>query len=120
MADKSKTKFCTNDGSGVVCTAQACIPPEVQVCSAPDTCFCAVPPPPPIVDVFCDPPLVRVCDLTNPQSCRCEAASACTLTISYPANDPNAVVASPVPAYCDGAGLELAVSIILMRMLGGR
>lgn len=71
--------------------------------------------------IFCDPPRVRVCSPSAPTLCQCQLVAPvqqCTLTITYLEPNPSApTLVTPAPG-CDGAGAELALAVILARLLG--
>lgn len=101
----AKTDVCPG-GLCVPPPTVSCVPPllwHTDRCECPDgslptysgtTPMCIVPPPPP-------PPAIL-----------------CQVTISYPQTVPAAPQVSTVTPGCDAAGLELAIVIILGRMLG--
>lgn len=80
------------------------------------------------VEVTCELPKVKVCKPRTPPEpvCQCETptpppvtAMACQVSIIYPQNDPANPSVLPMGSWCDGAGAELAVAVVLARMLGG-
>lgn len=75
--------------------------------------------PPKPTSPSCVPPLIWTC--TAPAACACTAPSAttCTLTITYANEDPAIPVMAPLPAGCDAASAELAIAVILAKLLGG-
>jgi hypothetical protein len=89
--------------------AMECFPtPEGQVC---------INPPP----ILCEAPSIRVCSPADPDVCRCEiptSAMLCEVRISYAQNDPAHPTVAPMAPYCDGAGVELAIALILAKSLG--
>jgi hypothetical protein len=97
LADPAKKpatapKFCTNTGSGAVCTAAAapvCTPPLELLCTY-EGCFCAT-------------------IGTAPQ--------ACQATIVYPASAPSQAEIAPLPAGCDAASAEIALAAALTKLL---
>lgn len=83
----------------------ACIPPRILLCTGEDSgpqgpgyvfCLCEVPAGPP------QPP--------PPQ---------CFVGVQYLKNDPKAVWLNKPDAGCDQAGMELALAVILAKLLGG-
>lgn len=52
---------------------------------------------------------------TNPFQC---VPQTCTLTISYSTTAPHQAQLATVPAHCDAAGVELALAVIVARLLG--
>lgn len=67
----------------------------------------------------CDAPAVLAC---NARGCTCDVPAptlptiACSFTVSYPADNPGAVLVTPMPDAC-AASLELAVAALLARLL---
>jgi hypothetical protein len=51
----------------------------------------------------------------NPFQC---VPQSCTLVISYSTIAPHQVQLAPLPAHCDAAGAELALAVIVARLLG--
>lgn len=78
-------------------------------------------------DVICTPPLLWRC--TSEGQCSCQAATqiptarasmACEVRILYTVADPAAPQVAPMGEWCDAAGVELAVAVILAKLLGAR
>lgn len=95
--------------------------PKSEACTpivgyTPDgTPVCLGPPP-----ILCESPAVQVCDAIR---CSCQvpiSAMACQVSIVYRQGDPTTPVLMPMAPYCDGAGAELALAIILARVLGAK
>lgn len=75
--------------------------------------LCIVPP------TSCKPGQVQIC--TDSFRCTCVAGDQvrlCTASIAYPAGQPAAAWLVPMEPHCDGAGAELAIAVILARLLG--
>lgn len=87
--------------------------------------------PGPTGEVICSDPLICgkprqwVCDPNSATvSCRCEQVftqvpgKLCTASIVYGANTPATPWLVPMEAHCDAAGVELAIAVMLARLLG--
>lgn len=77
---------------------------------------------------FCTPPLTRACDARG-DNCQCvplppgpppRPKMVCEVRIQYVEDAPHAPEVGPMGPWCDGAGAELAVAVILARLLGAR
>lgn len=74
--------------------------------------------------LLCEKPKQWICSPNGVQSCRCEQVftqdpgKLCTASIVYGVNTPANPYLVPMEAHCDAAGLELAVAVMLSRLLG--
>lgn len=91
-----------------------CPPPAVTICDPIQpgqleaVCRCGP-------TIICQAPNYPVC---NAQACAC-AAPTCTVAVSYQVNAPStARIVSGPEGYCDAAGLELAIAILVTKLLG--
>jgi hypothetical protein len=83
----------------------ACQPSGVQFRTVIGT-----PQPPGCIGV---PQLWQSCVYTPPIS-----AMACEARITYPQGDPSNATMQPMGPWCDAAGVELAVAVMLAKLLG--
>lgn len=102
MSDKAKTHTagCQSDGGEIICIdPPMCFKPAQWVCnpnSVTVSCVCSLPPP-----IYSPPP-----------------GRLCTASIVYGVNTPANPALVPMQAHCDAAGLELALAVMLARLLG--
>jgi hypothetical protein len=74
---------------------------------------------------LCEPPREVVCVGTSegPTQCSCAAVPPpprdCIVTITYRDSDPAQPIAVTDPA-CDQVGIELAIAVVLARLLGAK
>lgn len=73
------------------------------------------PEPPPLQ---CPLGWVRACDANGACVCLAPPPRACEVVIVYPAGYPAAAQIPPRDAHCDQAGFELALAVILAKLLG--
>lgn len=67
------------------------------------------------------PSLARSCTYVPSEAPRLTYSQmACEVRIQYPQADPANVSVGPMGAWCDAAGMELAVAIALARLLGAK
>lgn len=75
---------------------------------------------------ICEAPAAWVCADRGPMSCTCQLLPAkppvqgplCTASLVYPASTPAAVSLVPMEPWCEAAGVELAIAVLLARLLG--
>jgi hypothetical protein len=74
----------------------------------------------------CKPPGYVLCTVDSGCKCTVEAITVpeppkpCQMLIKYENNDPNTVTFVYDGSACDAAGIELALAILLAKMLGAR
>lgn len=98
----------------------ACPPGAASARRTDGSLICSTPP-----ELTCAEPFARACDPAAPHVCRCAAtlqqpasAMACQVSIVYTQERPQDPQLLPMGAWCDAAGMELAVAVILARLLG--
>lgn len=86
--------------------------------------------------MVCPPPQVPTCVVTGPpwpgmpganMVCTCVASvplplptsASCTVSIVYPSDNPGAVYLAAKNSYCDGTGVEIALAVLLAKLLTG-
>jgi hypothetical protein len=102
---------CQPHGDQVLCIdPPMCFKPAQWVCAAngPISCQCEVPPP-----VFSPP-------IFTPRDQIPVGELVCEVRMQYPVSDPAAPTVMAMGPWCDAAGAELAIAIMLARMLGAR
>jgi hypothetical protein len=108
-------KYCMLNPVTQVCfpvKAPSCTAPLFPKCDQAQVCVCLTPPPGCQFDVTRN---MLVCTSQPPAN---PPAPACTLTIGY--TDPAAPALATPAGACDDAGVELAVAVILAKLLGAR
>lgn len=76
----------------------------------------------PIAKIVCAPPAVEVCEPAPSTVCFCATPvpkpPLCTVSFVYSKSDPGSVYLAASEPHCDQAGMELAIAILLARLLG--
>lgn len=73
---------------------------------------------------MCFAPAQWVCSKNGPVQCQCvvvptkDPGRLCTASIVYGVNTPENPQLVPMELHCDAAGVELAIAVMLSRLLG--
>lgn len=71
--------------------------------------------------IFCEPPAIYTCSPSAPTLCQCfvpPPVEGCVLTITYAKEHPALPTLTSQNPSCDAAGMELALAVVLARLLG--